>query len=124
VTKMITSLKVAKVIHLAALKFAAAKSVVGVGVMVAASATGMAVTEQVVPDYIEAAVTLINQTIDAETGISTQARANESLLRTLAASQKQELSDAQGTITTGVASIRLKKMPVSTDAAEEVSVAQ
>lgn len=121
---MITSLKVAKVIHLAALKFAAAKSVVGVGVMVAASATGMAVTEKVVPDYIEAAVTLINQTIDAETGISTQARANESLLRTLAASQKQELSDAQGTITTGVASIRLKKMPVSTDAAEEVSVAQ
>ena len=80
--KMITSLKIANVIHLAALKFAAAKSVVGVGVVMAASATGMIVTEQVEPDYIDAAVVLINQTIDAETGLSTQALTGEYALPT------------------------------------------
>lgn len=114
---MITSLKVAKVLHLAALKIGTAKSVIGVGALVAATATGIVVTEQVEPDHMDAAVALINQAIDAETGLSTPVVAGESVLLI-------NSLDSQGTIATGVSNIKLKKIIVGNGEVEEVSVAQ
>lgn len=63
---MIASLKVAKVAHLALLKLATAKSVIGVGVLVGSAATGLVTTDILGPDYITGAAVLINQAVDAE----------------------------------------------------------
>ena len=63
---MIASLKVAKVAHLALLKLATAKSVIGVGVLVGSAATGLVATDILGPDYITGAAVLINQSVDAE----------------------------------------------------------
>lgn len=67
--KMIASLKVAKVVHLALLKLATAKSVIGVGVLVGSAATGLVATDILGPDYITGAAVLINQAVDAEGGL-------------------------------------------------------
>ena len=82
---MITSLKIAKLTHLAALKISAAKSVIGIGVLMASTATGIVVTEQVEPDYVDAAVSLISKAVDTETGLSAQEVVGGSALPTLAA---------------------------------------
>lgn len=121
---MITSLKIAKVVHLTALKFATAKSVIGIGALVAAGATGMVATEHFEPDYIDATVALVARSIDAETGLSTQGVASESVLPTLGDSQQMNPSDARATIATGVTGINLRKIRPSNEVAEEISVAQ
>jgi hypothetical protein len=69
---MIASLKVANVAYLALLKLAAAKSLIGVGVLVGGAATGLVATDALGPDYVNGATLLINQSIDAEAGISTK----------------------------------------------------
>lgn len=121
---MITSLKIAKVVHLTALKFGTAKSVIGVGALVAAGATGMVGTEHFEPDYIDAALVLVANTIDAETGLSTQVIAGESALPTLGDSQQMDSADAGATIATGVTGVKLRKIRLSNELAEEISVAQ
>ena len=114
---MITSFKIAKVFHLAAFKIGAAKSAIGVGALVAATATGIVVTEQAEPNEMDVAVVLINQVIDAETGLSTAIMDRKSV-------EVLDSLDPPGTITTGVQNIMLKKIAVSGAEAEEVSVAQ
>ena len=66
---MFASIKFANVAHLAALKIAATKSVVGVGILVGSAATGLVVTESLEPDYLSGAAALIKQAVDTEAGI-------------------------------------------------------
>ena len=59
---MISSLKIAHVLHLAVLKAAAAKAAIGVGVLVAGAGTGLVATDILGPDYLDSVSALINQT--------------------------------------------------------------
>ena len=65
---MIANLKIAHVAHLGIVKLAAAKALVGAGVLVGGAATGLVATEVLAPDYMDAANALINQAVDAEAG--------------------------------------------------------
>lgn len=65
---MFAGVKIANVAHLALLKIAAAKSVVGVGVLVGGAATGLIVTDSLQPDYVNGTMALINLAVDAEAG--------------------------------------------------------
>lgn len=121
---MISSLKIAKVVHLTALKFAAAKSVIGVGALVVAGTTGIVATSHVEPDYIYNGLALVAQTVDAETGLTTQGVAGEPVGASLVDSQQMSSTGARATIATGVTGIKLRKIPVSNEAAEEISIAQ
>ena len=121
---MITSLKIAKVVHLTALKFTAAKSVIGVGALVAAGATGMVVTEQLGPDYIDAAVVLIAHAVAAEAGLPTEVVAGESIDPVLLSSKLMNSSDARGTISTDAGIVKSRKIRASDEETGARSVAK
>jgi hypothetical protein len=65
---MIANLKIAHVAHLAIVKLAAAKALIGAGVVFGGAATGLVATELLAPDYMDAANAFINQAVDAEAG--------------------------------------------------------
>ena len=65
---MIANLKIAHVAHLALVKLAATKAIVGAGLLVGGAATGLVAAEIAAPDYVGAANASINQAVDAEAG--------------------------------------------------------
>ena len=121
---MITSLKIAKIAHLTALKFSATKSIFGIGVLAVSTATGVVAIKQFEPDYIDAAVALVNQAAERETGLTTLAFTDGTASSALATSVGITSSNALGTIETGVGGIRLNRIPLNNESAEDVPISQ
>lgn len=67
---MIANLKIAHIAHLGIVKLATAKAFIGAGVLLGGAATGLAATEVLAPDFIDAANALINQAVDSEAGLT------------------------------------------------------
>ena len=121
---MITSLKIAKIAHLTALKFSATKSIFGIGVLAVSTATGVVAMKQFEPDYMDAALALVNQAAESETGFATPAFLTGTAPSAVAASVGITSSIALGTVETGVGSIRLNRIPLNKENPEEVPISQ
>ena len=67
---MLTNLKAASIVHMAVLKLAAAKTAIGVGMVVGAATTGILVTDGLKEDYVNAAGSLMSEFGYAEMGES------------------------------------------------------
>ncbi|MBC7499543.1 MAG: hypothetical protein H7315_03455 [Herminiimonas sp.] len=83
---MIASLKIGNIAHLAVLKLAAAKSVIGLGVLVGGASTALVTTDILEPDYVMGATALINQMVDMEAGMPAVALPDERAVSTAPAS--------------------------------------
>ena len=82
---MIASLKIGNIAHLAVLKLAAAKSVIGLGVLVGGVSTALVTTDILEPDYVTGATVLINQVLDTEAGMPAFALSDERVVSTVPA---------------------------------------
>ena len=67
---MLTNLKAASIVHMAVLKLAAAKTAIGVSMVVGAATTGILVTDGLKEDYVTAAGSFMSEFGSAETGQS------------------------------------------------------